>query len=280
MKFFIPYKILLISTFLAGSIISNANSQNTESVTNNDNENVEINVQEAGSQQQGQSANGNTSDVTVRDEDSSDNFWSSGYRGQLIVPPGGASLSCGEQIISFSRSGGFGFGVGATGINLSDNQGNLPEEFKLSLAAIQQCAREKNIAEIIEQYVKLVEIDKAIAQTYLRTVSPEVYATLFVESSRADGEILTEQSFKSLTTNLRNAEFDRIVEWQDNFNGAAIDSKRVELRENRELRRIERQKRLAELEVLELERKTREAEAILKFQQSELERSLQNYQQN
>lgn len=280
MKFSQLFNYLLLSSITINTFILRANAQTTESVTNNNNENVDINVQEAGSQQQGQSANGGTSEVTITDEDSKDNFWSNSSRNQLFIPEGNASLSCGSQMISFSRSGGFSFGVGAASINSSDNAGQIPDEFRPSLAAIQQCAREKNIAEILEQYLKLAETDKAIAQTYLRAVSPEIYATLFVENAKDKGEILSQQSFINLATNLRNNEFERVVEWQDNFHGAAIDSKRVELNKLQELRKIEREKRLAELEVLELERKAREVEAVIKYKQSELNQSLKRYQQN
>lgn len=269
--------ISFILIFIFSISLSKANAQ-TETVTNNNNENVDIDVQEAGSQQQGQSADGGTSNATIIDEDSNDNFWTSGSRNQLFIPQGNASLSCGDRMISFSRSGGFGFGVGAASINSSDNKGQIPEEFRPSLTAIQQCAREKNIAEILEQYLKLVEVDRAIAQTYLRTVSPEVYATLFVENAKS-GELIAEQMFNNLAANLRNAEFDQVIEWQDGFYGAALEEERIKFRKNQELRQIERDKRLTELEVLELERKAREVEAIIKYQQSELEQSLDRYQQ-
>ncbi|MEL6496007.1 MAG: hypothetical protein AAFQ41_12930 [Cyanobacteria bacterium J06623_7] len=253
-------------------------AQNTDSVTNNNNENVDINVQEDGSQQQGQSANGGSSNVTVTDEETRDNFWTNGARNQLSVPEGNAALSCGDRMISFSRSGGFSFGIGAASINSSDNNGQIPPEFKPSLAAIQQCARERNIAEILEQYLKLAEVDRAIAQTYLRTVSPEVYATLFVENAK-EGELIAEQMFSNLAANLRNAEFERVIEWQDGFYGAALAKERVIFKKNQELRALEREKRLAELEVLELERKAKEAETIFKYNQSQLEQSLERYQQ-
>ncbi len=255
-------------------------AQTTETVTNNNNENVDITVQESGSQTQGQSANGNTSDVTVTDNETSDNFWTNGYRGRLSIPSGNAFLTCGEQIISFSRSGGFGLGVGAAGVNFSDNSGSLPEEFHPSLAAIRQCAKEKNAAEIIDKYVELRRIDRAIANTYLRTVSPEIYATFFVENAKDKAEILSEKTYLDLSTNLRNKEFERVVEWQDNFYGAGLAKKRAEFRENQELQSIERDKRLVELEVLELERRAREVEAILRQKQSQLNIFLEEYQQN
>ncbi|MEL6929798.1 MAG: hypothetical protein AAFO95_14310, partial [Cyanobacteria bacterium J06600_6] len=259
--------------------ISQTNAQNTESVTNNNNENVDVNVQEAGSQQQGQSANGGTSSVTVEDEEAKDNFWSGRANGQLVIPEGNAALTCGEQMISFSRSGGFSFGVGAASIKSSDNDGQIPEEFRPSLAAIQQCAKEKNVAEILEQYLKLAEVDKAIAQTYLRTVSPEIYATLFVENAKESGDLVSKQSYTNLTSNLRNSEFESVVEWQDGYYAEAMDRARVKLKKERELRQIERDKRLAELEVLELERRARETESIIKYNQSNLNNYLEKYQQ-
>lgn len=273
------FRIILIAGTAAHALVFQVNAQTTDSVTNNNNENVDITVQEEGSQQQGQSANGNTSDVTVTDEDAEDNFWTNGSRTQLVVPEGNASLTCGEQMISFSRSGGFNFGVGAASINSSDNQGQLPEDFRPSLAAIQQCARAKNISEILEQYVKLAKVDTAIAQTFLRTVSPEIYATFFVENAKDKGGILSEQSFNNLANNLRQAEFDQVIQWQDDYQGAALAQDRVEFKKNLELQAIERDKRLSELEVLELQRKAREVKAILDFQQSQLNQSLQKYQQ-
>lgn len=280
MKFVRLFKVLSIATVTFYAAVVKVNAQNTDSVTNNNNENVEVNVQEAGSQQQGQSANGGTSEVTVTDEDSSDNFWTNGYNGRLVIPPGSASLGCGEQIISFSRSEGLGLGVGAAGINFSDNAGQLPEEFKSSLAAIQQCFREKNIAEILDQYLKLAKNDRAVADTYLRTVSPEVYATFFVENAKTKVEILSEESFANLATNLRNQEFNRVIEWQDNFHSAALAKARVEFKENQELRSLETDQRLVELEVLELKRTAQEVEAIIKDRQSQLNKLLQRYQQS
>ena len=274
------FAVLSIANIVFLSQIMIAKAQNAGSVTNNNPENVEIDIQESGSQSQGQSSNGNTSDVTITDNEKSDNFWSDSYRGRLIIPPGSASLTCGEQNISYSRSGGAGFGVGATGFNYSDNSGSLPEEFKPNLAAINQCAREKNAAEIIDKYLELRRVDKAIANTYLRTVSPEIYATFFVENGKEQGDILTEKTFNNLTEKLRAEDFDRVVEWQDDFYGAGLDSKRVEFRENQELRAIERNKRLSELEVFELERRAREVEAIIKQRQSQLNESLERYQQN
>ncbi|MCC0176254.1 hypothetical protein I4641_04595 [Waterburya agarophytonicola K14] len=273
------FTILFVANLISFSNAIRVRAQNTERVINNNNENVDISVQESGSQSQGQSSNGNTSDVTVTDNEKSDNFWSDSYRGRLSVPSGSASLTCGEQIISFSRSGGFGLGVGAVGINFSDNSGSLPEEFHPSLAEIRQCAKEKNAAEILDKYIELKSIDKAIANTYLRTVSPEIYATFFVENSKDSGEILSPKTFSNLSTNLRNEEFDRVVEWQDNFHGVGLAEKRVELRENQELRSTERKKRLVELEVLELERRSQEVEAILKQRQSQLNNLLRQYKQ-
>ena len=270
---------LSVTSILFFTCITRSQAQSTESVVNNNNENVDISVQESGSQTQGQSSNGNTSDVTVTDEEADDNFWSSSYRGRLSIPPGSASLTCGEQIISFSRSADGGLGVGAVGFNFSDNNGSLPEEFEPSLTEIRQCAKEKNAAEIIDKYVQLRSIDRAIANTYLRTVSPEIYATFFVENSKHSGEILSEKSFNNLSSKLREAEFDRVVEWQDNYYGAGLAQKRVELRENQELRSTEREKRLVELEVLELERRSQEVEAILKQRQSQLDNLLQQFQQ-
>ena len=279
MKFERLFRILLITIVASSAYILKVNAQNTPGTTNSNNDNVQVNEQGEGSQQQGQSAEGNSSEVTVTDEDSRDNFWTNGYRGRLVIPPGSASLTCGEQTISFSRSEGFGFGVGAAGVNFSDNVGEIPEEFKSSLTAIQQCLKEKNIAGILEQYIKLAENNQAIANTYLRTVSPEVYATFFVENAQESGEILSEQSYANLATNLREENFSQVVEWQDNFNSAALAEKRVLLKENQELRSLEREKRLAELEVLDLERKAKEVEAIFKYKQSQLEDMLDQYQQ-
>ena len=274
------FTILSISNIVFFNFVFSSQAQNTERVINNNPENVEIDVQESGSQSQGQSSNGNTSDVNVTDNEKSDNFWSDSYRGRLIIPPGSASLTCGEQTISYSRSGGVGFGVGATGFNFSDNSGSLPEEFKSNLAAISQCAKEKNTAEIVDKYLELRRVDKAIADAYLRTVSTELYATFFVENGKEQGDILTEQTFNNLTGNLREENFERVVEWQDNFYGAGLDRKRVELRKNQELRSIERDKKLRELEVLELERRAKEVEAIVKQRQSQLNNLLEQYQQN
>ncbi|MBW4534538.1 MAG: hypothetical protein KME09_11450 [Pleurocapsa minor HA4230-MV1] len=298
MKTYQLLKIILIATFVSNVLSYQVKAQNTESVTNNNNnnENVDIDVQEAGSQQQGQgqSANSGTSSVTVTDEDAKDNFWTNGSRTQLVVPEGNASLSCGEQMISFSRSGGLSLGVlkdlsrivgdtashiGAASINSSDNQGQLPDDFKPSLTAIQQCAKQKNIAEVLQQYLQLAQVDLAIAQTYLRIVSPEVYATLFVENAKDKREILSEQLFNNLAANLRNEEFERVVEWQDSFYGAALAKERVKFEKNQELQVLERNKRLTELEVLELKRTAQEVEAIIRYQQSELNRSLERYQQ-
>lgn len=270
---------LSITNILLFSYIARVQAQSTESVVNNNNENVDISVQESGSQTQGQSSNGNTSNVTVSEEEARDNFWSNSYRGRLSIPPGSAALTCGEQIISFSRSAGGGLGVGAVGFNFSDNNGSLPEEFQPSLQSIRQCAKEKNAAEIIDKYVQLKSVDKAIANTYLRTVSPEIYATFFVENSKHSGEIVSEKTFNNLSHKLRNEEFDRIVEWQDNYYGAGLAEKRVELRQNQELRSTEREQRLVELEVLELERRSKEVEAILKQRQSQLDNLLEQFQQ-
>lgn len=274
------FKTLSLGIILLISVGSKATAQNADTVTNTNNENVEVNVQESGSQQQGQSSNGNTSDVTITDEDEESNFWSSSFRGRLSIPPGSASLTCGEQIISFSRSEGFGLGVGAAGVNFSDNKGQIPEEFQPSLQAIQQCAKEKNTAEILDKYVELATVDKAIANTYLRAVSPEIYAIFFVENAKEKAEIVSEQSFTNLTANLRNLEFNRVVEWQDNFYGAGLADDRMKFEESLKLQSIEREKRLAELEVLELERKAREVDAILKVRQSKLNNRLRQYQPN
>ena len=273
------FEILLIAIVASCACIFQANAQNSAGTTNSNNDSVQVNEQGEGSQQQGQSAEGNSSEVTVTDEDSRDNFWTNGYRGRLIIPPGSASLTCGEQTISFSRSEGLGFGVGAAGINFSDNVGKIPEEFKSGLVAIQQCLREKNIAGILEQYLKLAKNNRAVADTYLRTVSPEVYATFFVENAQENGAILSEQSYANLATNLREENFAKVVEWQDNFNSAALAKKRILLKENQELRSLARDKRLAELEVIELERRAKEVEAIFKYKQSQLENMLKQYQQ-
>ena len=279
MKTYQLFQTLLVATIILFTDVFQAQAQNAGTVTNNNNENVDIDVQESGSQEQGQSATGGTADVTVTDEEARDNFWTNGYYGRLSIPPGSASLTCGEQIISFSRSGGFGLGVGAAGINFSDNSGLLPEEFQASLTAIQQCAKGKNTAEILDKYVELARVDKAIANTYLRTVSPEIYATFFVENAKDKVGILSEKSFADLSTNLRNQEFERVVEWQDNFHSAGLAEKRLEFESNQELRSLERDKRLVELEVFELERKAKEVEAILKYRQFQLNNLLQLYQQ-
>ena len=273
------FKFLSIAITVLLLNSNKAQAQSTETVTNTDNENVEVNVQESGSQQQGQSSNGNTSSVSVTDEAEDDNFWSSSYRGRLSIPPGSASLTCGDQVVAFSRSGGFGLGVGAAGINFSDNQGQLPEEFKANLTAIQQCAKGKNTAEILQKYVELAKADQAIADTYLRTVSPEIYATFFVENAKDKSVLLSEQSFSKLATDIRNQEFNRVVEWQDNFYSAGLAKQRVEFTESQKLQTIKRKKRLAELEILELERKAREVEAIIRARQSKLDGYLQQYQQ-
>ena len=274
---------LLVKISIASSIFWLApvrvQAQNAGTVTNNNPESVQIDVQESGSQSQGQSSNGNTSDVTITDEETEDNFWSNSYRGRVSIPPGSASLTCGEQTIAFSRSGGFGLGVGAAGINFSDNSGKLPEEFDPSLEAIRQCAKEKNIADIADKYVELSRIDQAIANTYLRTVSPEVYATFFVENSKEKGEILSEKTFSNLSTNLRNNEFESILEWQDNYHSSALKEKRIQLEENQQLRSAERDKRLVELEVFELERRAKEVEAIIRQRQSQLNNLLEQYQE-
>ncbi len=279
MKFYRLLKSLLISMVASSTCVFQAIAQNTEGVTNSNNDNVQVNEQGEGSQQQGQSANGGSSEVNVTDEDSSDNFWTSGYYGRLIIPPGSASLTCGEQTISFSRSEGFGIGVGAAGVNFSDNVGEIPEEFKSSLVSIKQCLREKNISGILERYLKLAKDNRAVADTYLRTVSPEVYATFFVQNAKEKGEILSEQSYANLATNLRSENFDRVVEWQDNFDSAALAKDRVLLDKNRELRSLEREKRLAELEVLELERRAKEVEVIFKYKQSQLDNLIDQYKQ-
>jgi hypothetical protein len=251
----------------------------TDSVTNNNNENVDISVQEAGSQQQGQgqTATSGTAEVntTVTEEDSSDNFWTNGYKGSLSVPPGSASLVCGNQVISFSRSGGTGIGVGAAGINLSDNSGLPPKEFEPSLAAIQQCAREENTSQILQKYIELLDTDRAIANTYLRAVSPELYATFFVENSKTKPGILSPESFTNLSTSLRNQDFETIVEWQDNFHAVGLGKDQIKLQQNSELRSTEVKKQLAELEVLELQRKAKELEAIHKQRQLQLQQLLE-----
>lgn len=251
-----------------------------DTVTNNNNENVDIDVQESGSQQQGQSATSGTSEVTttVTDEDSSDNFWTSGYKGSLFVPPGSASLVCGNQVISFSRSGGIGIGVGAAGINLSDNSGLPPKEFEPSLLAIQQCAKEKNASHILQKYIELLNTDQAIANTYLRAVSPELYATFFVENSKTKPGIISPESFTNLSTNLRNQDFEKIVEWQDNIHAVGLAEDQVKLQQNRELRSTEVEKQLVELEVLELQRKAKELEAIHKQRQLQLQQLLELHQ--
>lgn len=270
---------LSIANILFFNYVFAAKAQDSESVINNNPESVNIDLQESGSQTQGQSSNGNTSDVTITDNEKSDNFWSDSYRGRLIIPPGSASLTCSEQNISYSRSAGAGLGVGAVGFNYGDNSGSLPEEFELSLAAIRQCAKEKNTAEIVDKYIELRRIDRAIANTYLRAVSPEIYATFFVENGKEEGNILTEKIFNNLTSKLREGNFEEVVEWQDNYYGAGLDRKRVELRENQKLRAIEREKKLNELEIFELERRAKEIEAIFKQKQSELDNLIEQYQQ-
>ena len=270
--------VLSVTNILFFNSVFSINAQNTESVINNNPENVNIDLQESGSQSQGQSANGNTSDVNVVDNERSDNFWSNSYRGRINIPPGSASLTCGEQHISYSRSAGGGLGVGAVGFNYSNNSGALPQEFNPNLNAIRQCAKEKNAAEILAKYIEFKKIDKAIANTYLRTVSPEIYATLFVESGKDRGNILTEENFNHLSSQLRAEDYNQVVEWRDNFYGAGLNRKRVEFRENQKLRSIERDKKMSELEVLELERKAKEVEAILKYRQSKLNNLLEQYE--
>ncbi|MGD1921752.1 MAG: hypothetical protein ACFCAD_24400 [Pleurocapsa sp.] len=100
-----------------------------------------------------------------------------------------------------------------------------------------------------------------------------------MENGKEQGDILTEKTFNNLTTKLREENFEQVVEWQDNFYGAGLDRKRVEFRENQELRAIERDKKLNELEVFELERRAREVEAIIKQKQSQLNNLLEQYQQ-
>ncbi|MGL5074466.1 MAG: hypothetical protein ACRDBG_01310, partial [Waterburya sp.] len=60
---------------------------------------------------------------------------------------------------------------------------------------------------------------------------------------------------------------------------AGLAEKRVEFEGNQELRSLERDKKLVELEVFELERIAKEVEAILKYRQSKLKNLLKTYQQ-
>ena len=167
----------------------------TENINNTNNENVTIDQQRIGdgAQQQGQSAEGGDgrSEVTITEEDADHNFWTNSYRGFLTIPSGSASIICQEQAISFSRTEGVGFGVGAAGINFSDNSGSSPEEFQASLAAIRECAKEKNASEVMQKYIDLLSTNEAVANSYLRAVSPELYATFFVENARIQGSIVS-----------------------------------------------------------------------------------------
>jgi hypothetical protein len=259
--------IMTVCTVVFGAIAQ------TENINNTDNENVTIDQQELGddAQQQGQSAEGGSSQVTITEEDADNNFWTNGYRGLLSVPPGGASIICKEQAVSFSRTEGVGFGVGAAGINFSDNSGQSPEEFEANLAAIRECAKEKNASDIMNKYVNLLGMNEAIANTYLRAVSPELYATFVVENARLKGSVVSRNSYLNLTNNLRNGEFNKVVEWQDNYHAVGLDERRTELQRNQEMRSIQLEKQLAELEVLELQRKSRELDAILQQQQLNLQ---------
>lgn len=256
------------------SVVLGAVAQ-TENINNTNNENVTIDIQEIGDggQQQGQSAEGGagSSDVSIIEEDADNNFWTNSYRGFLSIPPGGASIICRDQAVSFSRTEGIGLGVGAAGISFSDNSGTSPEEFQANLAAIRQCAKEKNASEIMQKYVNLLGAGEAVANTYLRAVSPELYATFLVENARIKGSVVSRNSYLHLSNNLRLRQFDRVVEWQDNYHAVGLDDRRVELKRNREMRSIELQKQLAELEVLELQRKSRELEAILKQQRLDIQ---------
>lgn len=253
---------MAICACIIGSVV-----QAQERVTNTNNENVEVEVEEIGegAQQQGQNAEGGNGEVKteVIDEDAEDNFWTDSFNGYLSIPPGAASVVCQDQMVSFSRTGGVGLGVGAVGFNFAENSGASPEEFEQSLLAIKQCAREKNIAQIMDKYTKLLEVNKAIANTYLRAVSPELYATFFVENLKAEGEIVSGTSYTNLATNLRNKNFNQIVEWQDNFYRAGIEARRAKLQEDRKLRSTKVQQQLAELEVMELQRKARELDNLL-----------------
>lgn len=257
------------------SVVLGAVAQTENNITNTNNENVNIDVQEIGDggQQQGQSAEGGTgnSEVNIVEEDADNNFWTDSYRGFLSIPPGGASIICQDQAVSFSRTGGIGFGVGAAGFGFSDNSGTSPEEFQANLAAIRQCAKEKNASEIMQKYVNLLGAGEAVANTYLRAVSPELYATFLVENARVKGSLVSRSSYVNLTNNLRDRNFDKVVEWQDNYHAVGLENKRTELQRNQEMRSLELQKQLAELEVLELQRKSRELEAILKQRQLDIQ---------
>ncbi len=256
--------IITVCTVVVGAIAQ------TE-INNTNNENVTIEQLGDGAQQQGQSAEGGSSQVTITEEDAANNFWTNSYRGFISVPPGGAAIICKEQAVSFSRTGGVGFGVGAAGIHFSDNSGNSPEEFQASLAAIRECAKEKNASDIMNKYVNLLGMNEAIANTYLRAVSPELYATFVVENARIQGSIVSPASYLNLTNNLRNGQFDQVVEWQDNYHAVGLDDNRAKLKQNQDMRSIQLEKQLAELEVLELQRKSRELEAILNQKQSDLQ---------
>ena len=256
------------------SVVFSASAQ-TENINNTNNENVTIDQQRIGdgAQQQGQSAEGGdgSSEVTITDEDADNNFWTNSYRGFLTIPSGSASIICHDQALSFSRTEGVGFGVGAAGINLSDNSGSSPEEFQVSLAAIRECAKQENASEIMQKYLDLLDINEAVANTYLRAVSPELYATFLVENARTEGFIVSPSSYLKLTNNLRNGQFDQVVEWQDNYHAVGLDNRRTEIQNHQEMRSIELKKQMTELEVLELQRKSRELEAILQQQRLDMQ---------
>jgi hypothetical protein len=250
-------KYCTIITLTVVTILSGALAQVTNNTVNN--------TQEIGDGAQNQRADGGdgSSEVTITEEDKKDNFWSNSYRGFLSIPPGAASIICTDQAVSFSRTGGVGIGLGATGINFSDNSGDSPEELQENLAMIRQCAKENNASQIMQKYINLLGVSEAVANTYLRAVSPELYATFVVENARIKGSLVSRTSYQNLTTNLRNKNFDRVIEWQDNYYAAGIEENRIKSQHNQEMRSLKVKKQLAELEIIELERKAKEIEAIL-----------------
>ena len=257
-------KYCTLITITAFTVLSGALAQN----------NTVNNVQEIGDGAQQQRADGGdgSSNVTVTEEEAKDNFWSNSYRGLFSVPPGGASIICEDRAISFSRTEGVGLGVGPVGIHFSDNSGESPTEFEDSFAAIRQCAKEKNASQIMQKYINLLGFSEAVANTYLRAVSPELYATFLVENARKKGKFVSRNSYKNLTSSLRQKNFNRVIEWQDNYNAAGIEENRVKSRHSQEMRSLTVKKQLAELEILELQRKAKEIEAVLNQKKVDFQR--------
>lgn len=141
MKIFRSLATLVIISAAIVTYISSSLAQ-TAIDNNNNNQNVDIDIQDIGSGSQQQRANGGNSEVNVTEEDAEDNFFTNSYRGFITVPAGSASVACEKQLVSFARTGGFGFGVGAAGVSFSDNSGKSPEELQQNLAAIRQCAKD------------------------------------------------------------------------------------------------------------------------------------------